>query len=467
MTCDQVKTDGYDGKEAVEGDVVQEPSQWSLSGALLYSVTIITTIGMFTLQQLSAEDCIVSGYGNIAPKTSIGQIVTMVYACFGMPVFMLWASNMGTLMAQTFTFLYAHFCCFICRRADRRKAERLMKKRAEREREREKTGSTRLLWSERDGSPGMTMSSRLDSVSPWSGEKGGTLGRNGSSQRQGIADPEVKNLLTTCAKYNIHEGYDDDPMSEAVVEEIRHADTMDIIHERLMSAPQSPKKHAHKNEKMFPREMREGSAYENFGETVDTGHDRSRDAKTKEAYLLSLERKGQSPMSRPSENGLLSPPPIIAPRASRDPSPASTTRGPQADGMKEEKLIAQYMEGPPPIERVPPLPVLCFLGFYLSLGALIFSEWESWSFTEGFYFSFITLTTIGFGDYVPGDAVMSVDSKDGQYKLICSVVYLLLGLAVLSMSFNLIQEEAVDFFIKQAKNCGIIDDDDDDEDSEK
>ena len=43
--CDQVKTDGYDGKEAVEGDVVQEPSQWSLSGALLYSVTIITTIG--------------------------------------------------------------------------------------------------------------------------------------------------------------------------------------------------------------------------------------------------------------------------------------------------------------------------------------------------------------------------------------------------------------------------------------
>ena len=45
ISCDQVKTDGYDGKEAVEGDVVQEPSQWSLSGALLYSVTIITTIG--------------------------------------------------------------------------------------------------------------------------------------------------------------------------------------------------------------------------------------------------------------------------------------------------------------------------------------------------------------------------------------------------------------------------------------
>jgi hypothetical protein len=41
----QVKTDGYDGKEAVVGDEEQKPSQWSLSGALLYSVTIITTIG--------------------------------------------------------------------------------------------------------------------------------------------------------------------------------------------------------------------------------------------------------------------------------------------------------------------------------------------------------------------------------------------------------------------------------------
>ena len=45
MTYGQVKTEGYDGKEAVEGDVDQEPSQWSLSSSLLYSVTIITTIG--------------------------------------------------------------------------------------------------------------------------------------------------------------------------------------------------------------------------------------------------------------------------------------------------------------------------------------------------------------------------------------------------------------------------------------
>ena len=62
-----------------------------------------------------------SGYGHIAPKTMWGQIATMVYAVFGLPIFMLWLSNVGTLLAQTFTFLYANICCFVCRRGKRNK----------------------------------------------------------------------------------------------------------------------------------------------------------------------------------------------------------------------------------------------------------------------------------------------------------------------------------------------------------
>ena len=43
----QVKNEGYDGREASQDAVDEEPSQWNLPGSLLYSVTIITTIGKY------------------------------------------------------------------------------------------------------------------------------------------------------------------------------------------------------------------------------------------------------------------------------------------------------------------------------------------------------------------------------------------------------------------------------------
>jgi hypothetical protein len=48
---------------------------------------------------------------------------------------------------------------------------------------------------------------------------------------------------------------------------------------------------------------------------------------------------------------------------------------------------------------------------YICGGAIIFGEWEGWNFLDGFYFCFITLSTIGFGDMVPGDAVDQVSSS--------------------------------------------------------
>lgn len=39
---------------------------------------------------------------------------------------------------------------------------------------------------------------------------------------------------------------------------------------------------------------------------------------------------------------------------------------------------------------------------HLVIPPFVFMSMEGWSYLEGIYFSFITLTTVGFGDYVAG-----------------------------------------------------------------
>merc|ERR1711936_398025 len=86
--------EGFDGKDIPD-------NLWSFSGALLYSITVITTIG----------------YGHMVPLTPIGKIVTIVYAVIGVPLFLLYLSNIGEIFATSFKWTYSRLCkCQILRR---------------------------------------------------------------------------------------------------------------------------------------------------------------------------------------------------------------------------------------------------------------------------------------------------------------------------------------------------------------
>ncbi|KAG8227874.1 hypothetical protein J437_LFUL007184, partial [Ladona fulva] len=74
--------------------------------------------------------------------------------------------------------------------------------------------------------------------------------------------------------------------------------------------------------------------------------------------------------------------------------------------------------------------VACLL-VYLAFGAAVFTLWEQWTFFEGFYFCFITMTTIGFGDLVP---------QEPKYMLICTL-YILVGLALTSTIIELMRRQ--------------------------
>jgi potassium channel subfamily K protein len=62
----------------------------------------------------------------------------------------------------------------------------------------------------------------------------------------------------------------------------------------------------------------------------------------------------------------------------------------------------------------------------------VFTRSEDWTFFNGFYFSFITMTTIGLGDLVPGERV----------ALLCTV-YILIGLALTSTIIELVRRQYV------------------------
>ncbi|XP_023324781.1 TWiK family of potassium channels protein 7 [Eurytemora carolleeae] len=86
---------------------------------------------------------------------------------------------------------------------------------------------------------------------------------------------------------------------------------------------------------------------------------------------------------------------------------------------------------------------LVFLFIFLSFGAFLFTLWEDWSFFDAFYFCFITMTTIGFGDIVP-------DIKIGEktaYMLVCTI-YILVGMAFTTTIIELVRRQYVESWRK-------------------
>jgi len=87
--------------------------------------------------------------------------------------------------------------------------------------------------------------------------------------------------------------------------------------------------------------------------------------------------------------------------------------------------------------HVPIAVSLLLMLLYIALGATLFWLVEpEWDYLISSYFCFVTLSTIGFGDYVPG---RSLDA-DSQGRTVLCALYLLVGLALLAMCFDLMQE---------------------------
>ncbi|CAM9835939.1 potassium channel, subfamily K, member 16-like [Lampetra fluviatilis] len=83
------------------------------------------------------------------------------------------------------------------------------------------------------------------------------------------------------------------------------------------------------------------------------------------------------------------------------------------------------------------IALLSLLGgtvLFLLLPPLVFGVLEGWTYTEGFYYAFITLSTIGFGDYVVGNNPNRTYAH--SYRGLVAL-WIIFGIAWLAVIFNL------------------------------
>ncbi len=93
-----------------------------------------------------------------------------------------------------------------------------------------------------------------------------------------------------------------------------------------------------------------------------------------------------------------------------------------------------------------PFVLILFIVFaYILFGGLILPLWETeFKGFDPFYFCFITLTTIGFGDIVPNHP---------KYFMLTSL-FIIIGMAIMSMAFKLCQARIVNFYRQFFKFIG-------------
>ena len=328
-----VKYDGYNGSEG-EG----EDLQWSVAGAMMYSIIVITTIG----------------YGNLAPKTTVGRIVTMLYAIAGIPLLRLFLSEIGDFLADTFKFIYWKVCYRLCIKEKHR-----IRHQNRRQQTHRRYAGGPLVHSENVPIP-MTP---INQCSP-------VLSRSSST-----ASDQAK---------------------------LPFSDYIDASRVPVISNKYALQSDSHE------REI--SSVRDNFSRNFQC-------------------------RGRPAL------PPLDLTRAQ---SSRHFTISPQPPQLAVFQDSANYWESESESsdneENVPIIMCMCLVLGYICGGAWLFRQWEvDWSFLDSAYFCFVTLTTIGFGDMVP-KAVLVPDTNEGRTTLIVCALYLLFGMALLAMSFNLVQE---------------------------
>ncbi|KAL8588118.1 hypothetical protein ACOMHN_059492 [Nucella lapillus] len=398
-----VKDKGWDGTD----NVTSKELQWTFAGSLLYSVTVVTTIG----------------YGHLTPKTMVGRVVTMLYALIGIPMTLLCLANIGSFMARCFRLLWKQIVCKPCRNRLKRRSMYMAAKR--------KAAAAVYIAS-------IAKQKRAERV------EAGTLTLGARSVQEDVTvscsdSPAVVHDSTALLGKKQEEKAACSPLMSSGQGRYGLSGGFEKLRDSLSSDAQNKSMNQDSGGAASVggyTPYSSSAAYPTQPQAVPEFINNDDGGKFHSAVMKACEKSDDPAICQEI---------ITTTTTTSLPDPQSE------DVLMEEAKKASKEE----VIRVPIMVCLVMVAAYIVLGAVLFSLWEHWNYFDSSYFCFITLSTIGFGDIVPG---YEHNTWDNQAKRVSCTLYLLFGLALVAMCFDLIQTECREIFNDLAKSLGFADD---------
>lgn len=452
-------------------DSTKATDNWSFSGAFLYSLTVITTIG----------------YGNVTPRTDWGKITTVLYAIIGMPLFLLYLSNIGDILAKSFKWTYAKlWLCKGCPGARRRRLARALQHQQQHPPKYNVKATTPApllvqdFGDDHSWTPGANAASlpgrrRLGVAvgvhAPYDGyleaaaihglpiprghPRSRSRGRSRGRQEYEDEDAGGWDHPHRARRVGVDYGRDGEPDEDDEDDEDDEYDdeewdgTSGRSRSRSAFRAGPGRQNADAEPAFGVRSARAAAGGRSPGQpTPRRGHRRGRRGRQDDSSEESDEDVEEEEQEVEDED------------VDEEESPSTEDDLDEEEELEEEEYIhdddmdegevadddtdgessAASSDYDPQTVTVPVTLCLAIMVSYVCGGAVLFSKWEQWDMLDGSYFCFISLSTIGFGDIVPGGYVYS--NKVEVSFIFCSM-YLMLGMALIAMCFNLMQEEVI------------------------
>ena len=352
------------------------------------------------------EECVLCtvGYGNVAPRTFWGRLVCICYSMFGIPLMLLCLGNLASVLGNAFRYVYSQIlCCGCC-------LPRRLPSRGTRPRPGVGAGTS---GSNNPLTPEQWMKSY---------EKDRATTDNQTLQQRSDADLKAEDAERQTRPDN---------MEKKIGEMEREMEKLHM-EKNLESDGYEGKRNSFDAESNVPQDELEGGIAdrrnvggmrtdENIGHGMDGGETTVR--------IADGRTNGTTDVGKP----------------------AGKMIGKCADDVDE---VGSETDD----EKVGiPLTIsLGIIGGYLLFGAVLYGVWEEeWSALDSAYYCFVTISTIGFGDLVPGSA--GFQSEGDGWRMVSASLYMLIGMALLSMCFNLMQDEIAAKCRRLGQIIGLID----------